>query len=125
MQHQDAIALNLEYGCISDESGYSLSSNTLNLEKDIFSKDALIFKNLNSKKVSLENTTNSKKVNMTFDGFEYLAFWAPVGASFVCIEPWCGVADHINTNHNLEEKISIIKLAKNEIFQKSLFISLD
>jgi len=123
-EHQDAIGLNLDYGCICDVKDFKLSSDVLHLEKNIFSKDALIFKNLNSKNVSLNNTLNKKSVQVAFDGFEYLAFWAPVGAPFVCIEPWCGIADDVNTNHQLEEKISIIKLQKDEVFDKSLFISL-
>jgi len=124
VETQDAIGLNLEYGCICDVKNFRLDSNTLHLEENIFSKDALIFKNLNSKNVSLNNTMNKKSVKVSFDGFEYLAFWAPVGAPFVCIEPWCGIADDVNTNHLFEEKTSIIKLQKNEVFDKSLFISL-
>ena len=72
----------------------------------------------------MNNTKNKKSVQMNFDGFEYLAFWAPVDAPFVCIEPWCGIADDVNTNHQFEDKTSIIKLQKDEVFDKSLFISL-
>jgi len=124
VETQDAIGLNLEYGCICDVKDFRLDSNTLHLEQNIFSKDALIFKNLNSKSVSLNNSMNKKSVKVSFEGFEYLAFWAPVGAPFVCIEPWCGIADDVNTNHLFEEKTSIIKLQKDEVFDKSLFISL-
>jgi len=123
-EQKDAIGLNLEYGCICDTKDFSLNSNKLKLEKNIFEKDALIFKNMNSKNVSLNNINNKKSVNVNFDGFEYLAFWAPVGAPFVCIEPWCGIADDVNTNHKLEEKVSIINLLKNDVFNKSLYISL-
>jgi len=124
VENEDAIGLNLEYGCICDIKDFKLDSNTLHLEKDIFSKDALIFKDLNSKHVSLNNSRNQKSVKVLFEGFEYLAFWAPVDAPFVCIEPWCGIADNVNTNHLFEEKTSIIKLQKDEVFDKSLFISL-
>lgn len=124
VENQDAIGLNLDYGCICDVKDFRLDSNTLHLEKNVFSKDALIFRDLNSKSVSLNNSVNQKSVKVSFEGFEYLAFWAPVDAPFVCIEPWCGIADHVNTNHILEEKTSIIKLQKDEVFDKSLFISL-
>jgi len=120
-----ALPLNLEYGCICDEKRVALKGNILKLEKNIFENDALIFKNLNSKVVTLNNSKNKKSVRVNFDGFEYIAFWQPVGASFVCIEPWCGIADNINTNHNFKQKQSIIKLKKNQTFSKSLFISLN
>ncbi len=121
----EPIALNLKYGCIDNKEKISTDGNTLELHSNIFEKDALIFKNLNSKEVSLKNKINTKSVNVYFEGFEYLAFWAPIGAPFVCIEPWCGIADNINTNHHLEDKTSIISLKKDEIFNKSLFISLN
>ena len=124
VENEDAIGLNLDYGCITDSKNFKLDSNTLQLEKNIFSKDALIFKNLNSKNVSLNNAVNKKSVKVSFEGFEYLAFWAPVDAPFVCIEPWCGIADDVNTNHLFVEKTSIIKLQKDEVFDKSLFICL-
>ncbi len=124
-EKKDAIALNLDTACICDEKSFTLLGNFLKLGKDIFSKDALIFKDLNSKKVTLNNSKNQKSITMDFTNFEYIAFWAPVGAPFVCIEPWCGVADNINTNHNFKEKQSIIKISKNQTFDKSLFISLN
>ncbi len=79
------------------------------MKKNIFSKDALIFKDLNSKKITLNNNKNQKSITMNFTNFKYIAFWAPVNAPFVSIEPWCGIADNINTNHNLKDKESIIK----------------
>jgi len=121
----DLLCLNLDYGCIGSKKNNYLNSSRLKLHNDIFAQDALIFKNLNSKKVSLKNGINEKSINVAFDGFEYLAFWAPVDAPFVCIEPWCGIADDIHTNHELEDKTSIIKLSKNEVFRKSLWISLN
>lgn len=124
-ENADLFCLNLDYGCIDDKKKDFLNSKTLKLHQNIFSKDALIFKNLNSKKVNLKNELNTKSVHVDFDGFEYLAFWAPVDAPFVCIEPWCGIADDIHTNHELEDKTSIIKLSKNKIFEKSLSITLN
>jgi len=121
-EHKDILCLDMNHGCISHTKKDVLTSNKLQLHHDIFSKDALIFQNLNSTQVSLKNTTNNKSVHVEFDGFTYLAFWAPVGAPFVCIEPWCGRADDIDTNHRLEDKTSIIMLEKDKSFIKTLTI---
>lgn len=121
----DALCLDLTLGCISHSKKEMLNSKQLGLHKEIFSKDALIFKNLNSKSVMFKNSQNKRAVKVDFDGFEYLAFWAPVGAPFVCIEPWCGVADDIDTNHRFENKNSIINLPKQTHFHKNLQISLN
>ena len=124
-ESSDALCLNLDLGCISHTNKNILNSNKLALNHDVFAKDALIFKNLNSNEVIFKNSQNTKSVKVSYDGFKYLAFWAPVGAPFVCIEPWCGIADDIKTNHRLEDKTSIIKLGKNTLFHKSLTISLN
>ncbi len=121
---QNALALNLKYGCICDEKRYTLDSKILKLEENIFLEDALIFKNTNSKEVCFKNSVNSKSIKMNYKGFEYIAFWAPVGAPFVCMEPWCGIADNLKTNHEFNEKTSLIKLEKGEIFDKTVVISL-
>jgi len=123
-ESSDVLCLDLNLGCISHSKKDILTSNKLALHHDIFSKDALIFKSLKSKSVTFKNSKNKKSVKVSYAGFEYIAFWAPVGAPFVCIEPWCGVADDINTNHQLENKTSIIELKKNTLFNRSLKISL-
>jgi galactose mutarotase-like enzyme len=62
---------------------------------------------------------------MSFEGFPYLGLWSkPTGAPFICIEPWCGVADFIGHNKKLEDKKEIITLLENEIFQSSYTISI-
>ncbi len=123
-EHSDTICLNMKTGCVSPKIKKILNSSRLSLHHDIFAKDALIFKNLNSKEIIFKNTRNTKCVKVAYAGFTYLAFWAPVGAPFVCIEPWCGIADSIDTSHKFESKASIIKLDKNTLFERSLRISL-
>jgi len=123
-EKQYSYMLDMENGCISEKKGILLDSSILNLNYNIFVNDALIFKNLNSKNVSLCNTMNNKIIKISIDGFENFGIWAPVGAPFVCLEPWCGIADGVNTNYKLEEKISIIKLKKNTPFIKNISISL-
>ena len=115
----------MKVGCISTKTKEFSNSKIINLEKNSFKNDALIFKDLKSKKVSLKNTLNDKCIHICFGKFEYIGFWAPIDASFVCIEPWCGIADYENTNHQLEDKVGIIKLNKNEIFERVINISFE
>ena len=113
----DLYCLDKNSGCINSKIDKFLASTILDLNKDIFKDDALIFKNLNSKSVSLKNTKNEKKVNVTYNNFKNLGLWAPVDALFVCIEPWCGIADDINTNHELKDKDDIEFLRKGDEFK--------
>lgn len=82
------------------------------LTPSLFDNDALIFKNLASNKITLKTSKNPYSVEMDFRGFPYLGIWTKPGtSSFICIEPWYGVADKISSSGNIlkKEAIQILK----------------
>lgn len=104
--------LNKELRLYTGESKVILKdTNILNLSKTLFTDDAVVFKNLESTKVSLKNDKNSKVITIDFKEFPYLAVWSrPNEAPFICIEPWVGYADSIDFNGEFTEKSGIISL---------------
>ncbi|MFT5724107.1 MAG: galactose mutarotase-like enzyme [Bacteroidia bacterium] len=84
--------------------------NRIQLTQSIFDEDALIFSNLNSKSVTLRTSNNERLVEVRFEGFPFLGIWAKPKANYVCIEPWCGIADHKDHNQNIFEKEGIMVL---------------
>ncbi len=100
---------------VSKESEPCLDGRELKLEKGIFDRGALVFDSVNSQSVTLRTGGRSLKVD--FAGFEYLAFWAPKDAPFVCIEPWFGIADSVEATGKLEEKRGIRSLEVDESFK--------
>lgn len=95
-----------------------LNYGKLFLNADIFKNDALVIENLENKSILLANNINDKFVKVEFNGFDYLGLWSkPTGSSFICIEPWIGIADLINHNKKIEEKKGIKFLEKNEVFE--------
>lgn len=98
-------------------------NNTIALNYTLFEKDALVFKQLNSNEVILKNKNNAiLKVN--YDHFPYLGIWTKQNAPFLCIEPWCGLADGINHNGNLEEKEGMNHLPAGEDFLRAIRIKI-
>jgi galactose mutarotase-like enzyme len=95
------------------------NTNKLPLNKELFAKDAIVFKSLNSTKVSILSDKTPHGLEMDVAGFPYLGIWAAKGADFICIEPWCGIADSVTTNQKLEEKEGINKLAEEEVFTRT------
>jgi galactose mutarotase-like enzyme len=83
------------------------NTNRLQLHPLIFENDALIFKNLKSKKVTLKTDAHTFGVEISFSDFNYLGIWAKPNASFVCIEPWLGISDSVNTNKDFTQKEGI------------------
>lgn len=109
----------LKNGLVDTEKGKNiLNDNKIYLTKNIFEQDAIIMKNIKSKKVVLRNTkTNKKILEFDFTGFPYLALWSKIGAPFVCIEPWLNTADKIDSNGGFKDKENILKLKSNDKFE--------
>jgi galactose mutarotase-like enzyme len=101
----------------------TLDKNRLNIKESTFKNDALILKNENINSIKLKNSKNDKSIQVDFNGFSYLGLWSkPNGAPFVCIEPWYGIADFTNHNKNIEKKVGINILEKDEVFNSSYLI---
>ena len=90
------------------------NSSVLKLTRDLFNEDALVFKNLKSDKISMKSTAHSHGLDFYFEGFPYLGIWAAKHADFVCIEPWCGIADSVSHDQQLVSKEGIQKIFKDE-----------
>jgi len=86
------------------------NTNRLNLHPLIFQNDALIFKNLKSRKATLKSEAYTFGVEVSFADFNYLGIWAKPNASFVCIEPWLGISDSVNTTKDFTQKEGIQRL---------------
>jgi galactose mutarotase-like enzyme len=96
----------------------------LPLTKALFSKDALVFKNLQSTVISIRSAKTPHGLRCWFTGFPYMGIWAAKGADFVCIEPWCGIADSIHSRQQLTEKEGIIALAAQQRWKKEWGVEL-
>lgn len=117
--------LNLESGLVGKETELVLDeTEILPLHKKLFDRDALIFKELKSKCVSLCSNNKGKLITLRFDDFPYLGIWSKPGADFVCIEPWLGIADGVDHNYNFEEKEGLLELEPNQTFEAAYSIEI-
>ena len=117
--------INMENGLISSQTAPLLNNtNQLPLVHDLFNKDALIFKDLKSKKVALKSKRQGEILSVTYHDFPYLGIWAKPNGNYVCIEPWLGIADNESTNQQLTEKEGIISLTPNTTFEATYTIEI-
>jgi galactose mutarotase-like enzyme len=98
---------------------FLINSNVLHISRELFRDDALVFKYLNSQKVKLKSNRSKHSVEISFPGFPFLGLWAAPNADFVCIEPWCGIADSTTSNQEFINKEGINLLTPSEIFQRT------
>lgn len=100
----------LANGLIDIPDGLGIDKSMIRFTKDTFLRDALVFKGLNSNKVTLQSDKGPSKLIFTFDNYPYLGIWSKPGAPFVCIEPWHGIADSTTHEGEFTKKEGIKKL---------------
>ena len=98
-------------------------TQTLALNKPLFYGDALVFKDLQSTSISIKSQQSAHGLDMQFDGFPFYGIWAAKDADFVCLEPWCGIADSANTDQQLINKEGIHTITAGDSFERSWSVS--
>ncbi|MDD7887275.1 aldose 1-epimerase family protein [Flavivirga sp. 57AJ16] len=125
IENSEMHLINMENGLISNKTRTVFkNSNILNLKHDLFNDDALIFKDLKSKKVTLNSTLYGPVLTVSYKDFPYLGIWAKPNGNYVCIEPWLGITDSESTNQNLKEKEGILTLMPQQTFKVSYSIEI-
>ena len=99
-------------------------SAVLPLRKELFAKDALVLKHPITSGVTLRSRKSERSIRMDYPGFPFLGLWAAPNADFVCIEPWCGIADSVDSDQQLVKKEGICELEGGGIFQRTWTVSL-
>lgn len=108
----------LENGLIASPESLPVTDNTLPLRPSLFYEDAIVLKYIKSNVITLASNKNEHGLHFKFDNFPFFGIWAAKDAPFVCLEPWCGIADSVTHNQQLKEKEGINKLAANAHWQR-------
>ena len=110
----------LHNGLIADHAALLPTENSkLNLQHELFYEDAIVLKNMQSNRITLASDKHSTGIHFKFDDFPFFGIWAAKDAPFVCLEPWCGIADSITHNQQLKNKEGINVLAAKENWQRT------
>ncbi len=87
-------------------------------------RDSLIFKDILSESVTLKHKSGEVIVSVRFPGQKNLVIWSFPDAGYICIEPWSGLPDSVDSTGKMEEKDAIIALEKGktkEIYHEITF----
>lgn len=99
------------------------SDNLVRLNYKLFENDALVFKTLDSKSLTiLEN--KKPYIEVDFEDFPSLGIWTKDQAPFVCIEPWFGYSDTADNSGDLYQKEGIVLLDADQIFHSKFSIKI-
>jgi galactose mutarotase-like enzyme len=101
-----------------------LDGPKLHLTRHLFDEDALVFKKLNSRQVTIKSDKHEHTLSVEFPHFNYLGIWAKPCADFVCIEPWLGCADSTSGPTDITQKEGIQKLVPGHVFEAAFYVSI-
>lgn len=91
-------------------------TDTLNLNYELFTTDAIFLSGHKSRKNTLIGTKSKKGVEVCFPDFPMLGIWTRPDGRYICIEPWYGIGDSIDHNGELTEKEGIIRMEAGKTF---------
>lgn len=112
----DTLLLN-EKGLVTKKSRSVLrSENEFRLSEDIFNNDALIFRNIPAKRISLRSRERGEILNVSYKDFKNLGIWSKPGAPYVCIEPWLGIADFEDAPDDFTRKADVLSIEAEKEF---------
>ncbi len=80
------------------------------LDDALFKDDVLIFDRFSSRSVTYGAPTGPR-IRVEFPDATYLGLWTRPGAGFLCIEPWCGVADPVGFTGDFGDKPGLFMVA--------------
>ncbi|OTN90408.1 aldolase 1 epimerase LacX [Enterococcus sp. 7E2_DIV0204] len=95
------------------------TNTSLDIRRELFKEDAIIFETKGANAFTIETDEGAHSISLSYTDMPYVGIWSPYPqeAPFVCIEPWCGIADEVNATGNLVDKKGINTLAASDIFK--------
>lgn len=116
-KEEKLVASQLENDLISDKTvSLPMIQNSLPLAYALFDNDALILKKISSNYVDILKK-NNPLLRIRFEDFSSLGIWTKKNAPFICIEPWLGYSDTLESSGNLVEKEGIQILEPKKTFE--------
>ncbi len=89
---------------------FARDCNIIPLTEKLFENDSTCFKNMGAYSVTLKNKAGTRSVKVDYPGFDYFIIWHIPGAPYICLEPWKGFPDYVNTTGDITEKDGIVRV---------------
>ena len=110
-EKDEQLAVNSLHGNLLGHDRHPIAScRVLPLNKEFFAVDALIFEELCSRAVTLRHKDGRRAVRVEFPGFDHLLLWQKYDAPYLCVEPWTGMPDFIDSDNDITHKPYITAL---------------
>lgn len=110
-EKEEELAVNPLYGnLLGHDRQPFVSGSVLPMKKEYFAIDAIVLETLNSRAVTLRRRGGGRSIRVEFPGFDHLLFWQKYDAPYLCVEPWNGMPDFIDSDGDITHKPYITAL---------------
>ena len=83
---------------------YQSGKKVFPLKDKYFVIDSLCFKDMGANSVILRHKGGDREIEIDFPVCNYFVIWHVPGAPFICLEPWTGFPDYIDTDGDITKK---------------------
>lgn len=117
-RHETLDCYILDHDLLTEQpiKAYLDQTKTIQITDQLFKNDAMIFKDIQSRKVYLKHFQSGVRITLSFDKAPHFAIWSKPNAQFICLEPWFSYDDSINVNGDIRDKPGIMQLGMHETF---------
>lgn len=102
------------------------TNTSIMLRRSWFKNDAVILRTVDENQFTIKSDATTHGVVLAMHQAPFVGFWSLYDkeAPFVCIEPWWGIADTLDSTGELENKFGMNHLEPNSSFHASYSISI-
>ena len=93
------------------------------LRRALFASGAVVLQGHRSRMLRFWNPATGNGILCGIGDFPWLGLWSKGQAPFVCVEPWCGVADRLDASGILEDKEGLLWLSPGESRSGGFFLA--
>lgn len=92
------------------------------LYESAFINDALMFQNIPARAATLRDRQTGRGVRVEFPDMKNMLLWHVPDAPYMCIEPWSGMPDSVDTDGRIENKLDITALEAGKNYENEHLI---
>ena len=119
---EETLAHSVLDGALNTHETVTVAENTreLPLRYDYFTVDALVFRSLKSRGVTLMGGGEGRRVRLDFPDHPFLLIWTKPNAHapYICLEPWCNGPDMVDAPAGIDRKPGFMRIRPGETVER-------
>ena len=111
--------------CTHRRLSWITQTSEIPLNEGFFDEGPFTTEGYTADSVCLFSRKSGRYLRMGISGFPFVTYWGNPGQmNLICIEPWCGLSDDMDSNHVWEEKAGNTRLNPKEVWTRKLWFEM-